>query len=397
MITNLESNLEPKDGASVEDDKELNKEQEDVPSGVPDAHQGGISSKLDHAEVEIQDSSGGDTKGDSTQEEESFDVVAEPGQSTGAVSLLVIMDGPVQASHSETIEESFDDRLVSEERSLEDSERPKISSEAEFASGVDSESNNLPVKISEPSFLLSSGAALLPHPAKALTGGEDAYFLACKNWFGVADGVGQWSLEGINAGLYAKELMENCERLLSESLNGSGTKPDQIINRSAVDAISPGSSTVLVAYFDGQVLHVANIGDSGFIIIRNGKVYNKSSPMVYGFNFPLQIQRGDDPSKLIQEYNMALDEGDVVVTATDGLFDNIYEEEIAAIVSKSLQASLKPSEIAELLALRAQEVGKSTGRSPFADAANAAGYTAFTGGKLDDVTVIVSIVQKSNT
>jgi hypothetical protein len=30
-----------------------------------------------------------------------------------------------------------------------------------------------------------------------LTGGEDAYFVACQNWLGVADGVGQWSLEGI--------------------------------------------------------------------------------------------------------------------------------------------------------------------------------------------------------
>ncbi|RVW25875.1 putative protein phosphatase 2C BIPP2C1 [Vitis vinifera] len=44
--------------------------------------------------------------------------------------------------------------------------------------------------------VLSSGAALLPHPSKALTGGEDAYFVAFQNWFGVADGVGQWSLEG---------------------------------------------------------------------------------------------------------------------------------------------------------------------------------------------------------
>lgn len=41
-------------------------------------------------------------------------------------------------------------------------------------------------------------------------------------------------------------------------------------------------------------------------------------------------------------YEIDLDEGDVIVTATDGLFDNIYEQEIAAIVSKSLQASLKP-------------------------------------------------------
>lgn len=52
-------------------------------------------------------------------------------------------------------------------------------------------------------------------------------------------------------------------------------------------------------------------------------------------------------------------------------------------------------EIAELLAMRAQEVGQSaSARSPFADAAKAAGYGGYTGGKLDDVTVIVSLVQK---
>lgn len=31
---------------------------------------------------------------------------------------------------------------------------------------------------------------------QALTGGEDAYFISGKNWLGIADGVGQWSLEG---------------------------------------------------------------------------------------------------------------------------------------------------------------------------------------------------------
>lgn len=30
---------------------------------------------------------------------------------------------------------------------------------------------------------------------QALTGGKDAYFVL-ENWFGVADGVGQWSLAG---------------------------------------------------------------------------------------------------------------------------------------------------------------------------------------------------------
>lgn len=43
-----------------------------------------------------------------------------------------------------------------------------------------------------------------------------------------------------------------------------------------------------------------------------------------------------------QEHIIELDEGDIVVSATDGLFDNLYEQEIAMVVSKSLQAGMKP-------------------------------------------------------
>ncbi|PIA48069.1 hypothetical protein AQUCO_01400573v1 [Aquilegia coerulea] len=235
--------------------------------------------------------------------------------------------------------------------------------------------------MSTPRLFLSSSSAMLPHPSKALTGGEDAYFIACQNWFGVADGVGQWSLEGVNAGIYARELMNNCAKIVSQSDEASTTEPDQILIQSAAESHSLGSSTALVAHFDGQVLHVANLGDSGFIVIRNGTVFRKSSPMVYGFNFPVQIARGDDPSKLIEGYHIDLDEGDVIVSATDGLFDNLYEKEIALVVSKSLEACLKPKEIAKYLTSRSQEVGKSaTVRSPFSDAAQAAGYTGTIGG-----------------
>ncbi|KAG0485158.1 hypothetical protein HPP92_008992 [Vanilla planifolia] len=253
------------------------------------------------------------------------------------------------------------------------------------------------VAVSEATLSLSCGVAMLPHPSKALTGGEDAYFLACKNWFGVADGVGQWSLEGINAGIYARELMENCEKILSECEGISVYTPGHVLIQSASRALSPGSSTILVGSFDGKALHVANIGDSGFMVIRGNHVLIRSIPMVYGFNFPLQIESGDDPSKYMETYSMDLDEGDVIVVATDGLFDNVYEQQIVDIVSKSLCSKLKLVEVAEMLALRAQEVGRSaTVRSPFADAAYAAGYPFFAGGKLDDVTVIVSIVERTN-
>ncbi|KAM0977195.1 hypothetical protein ACFX13_020338 [Malus domestica] len=242
---------------------------------------------------------------------------------------------------------------------------------------------------------LSSSAALLPHPSKALTGGEDAYFVGCQNWLGVADGVGQWSLEGVNPGLYARELMENCERFISNCKGLPLTEPEEVLIKGSSYTKSPGSSTVLVAYFDGQALHVANIGNSGFIVIRNGAVFKKSSPMVHEFNFPVRVERGDDPSELIEKYRIDLDEGDVVVTATDGLFDNLYEQEITSIVLKSLQTGLELQDIAELLATSAQELGRSKStRSPFADAAKASGYAGYSGGKLDDVVVILSYVEK---
>lgn len=43
---------------------------------------------------------------------------------------------------------------------------------------------------------------------------------------------------------------------------------------------------------------------------------------------------------VFQEYKIDLEIGDVVVTATDGLLDNLYEEEIASIVSKSVHAKI---------------------------------------------------------
>ncbi|KQK23174.1 probable protein phosphatase 2C BIPP2C1 [Brachypodium distachyon] len=252
------------------------------------------------------------------------------------------------------------------------------------------------VSVAVSTHVLASGAAMLPHPSKVLTGGEDAYFIACNGWFGVADGVGQWSFEGINAGLYARELMDSCKKYVMDSQGAPEMRTEEVLAMAADEAQSPGSSTVLVAHFDGQVLHVSNIGDSGLLVIRNGQVHEQTKPMTYGFNFPLQIEKDVDPLRLVQNYSIDLQEGDVIVAATDGVFDNVYEQEIADVVSKSLETDLKPTEIAELLAARAKEVGKSAwGSSPFSDAALAAGYLGYSGGKLDDVTVVVSIVRKS--
>ncbi|CAH1426199.1 unnamed protein product [Lactuca virosa] len=250
-------------------------------------------------------------------------------------------------------------------------------------------------------YILSSGAALLEHPFKALTGGDDAYFLSSSKWLGVASGVSQWSFEGTDPGVYAQELMRTCEEIVSVSDTTSNvpmTSPVELLCRGVKETNMSGSSNIMIANFNGQALHVANIGDTGFLIIRHGAVYKKSSPLLHEFHFALQVENLDDPLHLVEEHIIEVDEGDILVSATDGLFDNLYEQEIAMVVSKSLQAGMKPEEVAKVLATRAQEVGVSAFvRSPFSDAAQAAGYTGYSGGKPDNVAVIVSLVEKIST
>lgn len=86
--------------------------------------------------------------------------------------------------------------------------------------------------------------------------------------------------------------------------------------------------------------------------------------------------------------------GDVVIAGTDGIFDNLFEEEIVRVVegfgrqdNKERQASL----IAKALVEAAVANGwSSTYKSPFSKKAYKAGKK-FTGGKLDDTTVVVGL------
>ena len=50
--------------------------------------------------------------------------------------------------------------------------------------------------------VMIAGGVNLPHPAKAETGGEDAFFVS-RGAVGVADGVSAWARDGINAALYS--------------------------------------------------------------------------------------------------------------------------------------------------------------------------------------------------
>ena len=54
---------------------------------------------------------------------------------------------------------------------------------------------------------------LAPHPDKAWKGGEDAIFTS-KNVLVVADGVSAWAKIGVDAGFYARRLVQEIKQMV---------------------------------------------------------------------------------------------------------------------------------------------------------------------------------------
>ena len=100
---------------------------------------------------------------------------------------------------------------------------------------------------------------------------------------------------------------------------------------------STGSSTacVLVLNRENSTVYTANIGDSGFMVVRKGEIVHKSEEQQHYFNTPFQLSLpppGHDHNVLSDSPDSAdtlsfpVKEGDVILVATDGVFDNVPEK-----------------------------------------------------------------------
>jgi protein phosphatase PTC7 len=112
---------------------------------------------------------------------------------------------------------------------------------------------------------------------------------------GVADGVGGWRQYGVDPGLFSSHLMRNCERLVKAGYFHS-SQPGRLIAQSYREMQEAkrrvvGSSTacvVMLSHSDLK-LYTANIGDSGFVVVRNGRVVLRSQEQQHFFNTPFQL------------------------------------------------------------------------------------------------------------
>mmetsp|Transcript_19902 Transcript_19902/g.37461 ORF Transcript_19902/g.37461 Transcript_19902/m.37461 type:complete len:686 (+) Transcript_19902:288-2345(+) len=198
-------------------------------------------------------------------------------------------------------------------------------------------------------------------------------------YMGVADGVGSWREYGVDPRLFSHNLMEECDNVLKEASSRCGTlggktncsmiSPAELLAQSyerTKGANIIGSSTACVALFDSvrHQLHFSNIGDSGIIVLRHidsdvasPLQRNRSTPraerksdmriafvsqqQLKSFNHPFQMGwTGEEIVEKNSSFKMASDScassvhilrGDIIIMATDGLFDNVDVEDLAYI------------------------------------------------------------------
>lgn len=253
--------------------------------------------------------------------------------------------------------------------------------------------------------------------AKYGTCGEDSYVItpgealpAHRTLLAVADGVGGWIDHGGDSSRVSNGFMLAMGELHRRSEHWTGLP--SLIKASFEQLIlaknfSKGTTTICSAAFDhieGE-LEVSNIGDSQLIVIRNGQAILEVEAGVWAFNSPNQVGFGlyGEPQGDIDDMNiekrLQLISGDVVVIGSDGLFDNVFVEEMVRIVEKSLSGKSATAaameSAANALLKEAHRNGlNETFLSPFAREAIAArkAPSNYRGGKPDDISIIVAQV-----
>ncbi|KAK4201774.1 phosphatase 2C-like domain-containing protein [Triangularia verruculosa] len=197
--------------------------------------------------------------------------------------------------------------------------------------------------------------------------GQDAFFISQLGpsassgevALGVADGVGGWMDSGVDPADFSHAF---CDYMASTASTSTPPPTARQLMQAGYEAvchdqsIKAGGSTAIVGLLKSNgKLEVANLGDSGFILLRLNGVHASSEPQTHAFNTPYQLsvvppsmllraaafggaQLMDQPRDA-EVIRHGLKHGDVVVFASDGLWDNLFEGDILRIVSEVMKRS----------------------------------------------------------
>ncbi|KAK9863067.1 hypothetical protein WJX84_009275 [Apatococcus fuscideae] len=256
------------------------------------------------------------------------------------------------------------------------------------------------------------GTFSLPHPDKASYGGEDAHFVSSSALaIGVADGVGGWGADGINPAEYSRMLM----RLTQQSLESAISQPPS----AQPDSSSSSSMPSEAASRDSPSINSAVLGDSIFMHVRDRQVLHRATPGLHFFDCPFQFGNapehtsGTDTADDADMATLSVQPGDILVMATDGVWDNMQDADILGLLP--IDASGLDGAAQDIGDLARRNALDPEYDSPYAAEARKAGLdlpwwekvsggrisaegfklAALRGGKLDDITVVLGMVVAS--
>ncbi len=90
------------------------------------------------------------------------------------------------------------------------------------------------------------------------------------------------------------------------------------------------------------------------MIIRREKILFRTKEQQHIFNFPVQLGTGHTTTpKDSDSLTLPLEEGDIILLATDGLFDNLFDHQILNIVKEYQANPTCGSSLAQVLCEKA--------------------------------------------
>lgn len=221
-----------------------------------------------------------------------------------------------------------------------------------------------------------SAAASRQHPAKIKTGivNADAVMEAPKH-LGICDGVSGVHHLGIPPDELPRDLLRSCRSALlaapcQPSDVDDGTWLTRIIEEAFDATQAYGATTLLLATLRDSNLITASLGDCALLVLRpcsftpfRLRPIFKTEPGRYDSRRPVQVQRlhgfSDANAHAVIKGAMVsmtpVQHGDLLVLGSDGLFDNLRDEDIQYAIEQCCSSALAQSSLQRLQAeLRGQ-------------------------------------------
>lgn len=257
------------------------------------------------------------------------------------------------------------------------------------------------------------------------TESEDSCFTT-EYCIGLADGVGGWAEYGISSAAFSHELMDECCKISQEQT----VDPITLLSQAYSKIQSFGSSTAVICTSEAGQLSICNLGDSGFMHMKflAGKpfIVQRSQPQQHDFNIPYQLskipteeymmKRAEQDERMLECANTLKEcsfcqdapesadyfqlanasSGDLLILASDGVFDNLFDTEILEVVTKMYQKAntINVTKLARKITTIAYNKSKmvSEVESPFNEKLEQHSHIICDGGKEDDISVVIALL-----